>query len=176
MDAGTYTREGIEAILATATVRAPADPNAIFDFSYLGPFKQALDDGGMTKAYNLSGAKPLPGENQLVKEAMLLVSSTIHGDSIDVKAQADNAFMQLGGMRERRVDDKREITIGSLKGYQIVGEVVDAASNNAIAIRLVVVSGEPYGYFVFLGSVPAAERDKMMPEIEKVIASFALLK
>lgn len=177
LDAGAYTREGIETILATAAVRStPRDPNALFDFGYLGPFKQALDDGGMTKAYNISGARPQPGENQLVKEAMLMVSSTIHGDSIDVKAQADNAFMQLGGVKERRIDDKRDITIGNLRGYQIAGEVIDDTTANPIAIRLVVLSGEPYGYFVFLGSAPAAEKEKMMPEIEKVIASFELAK
>jgi hypothetical protein len=177
IDAGTYSRQGIEAILATVTVRdTPADPSALFHFGYLGPFREAFDHGGMTKAYNISGAQPHPGENQLVKESMLLVSSAIHGDAIDVKAQADKAFMDLGGMKERRIDDRKEVTIGDFKGYQITGEVTDAASGGKIAIRLVLLSGQPSGYFMFLGSMPVADREKMMPEIEKVIASFDLVK
>jgi hypothetical protein len=177
IDAGIHTRESMEAILASATVRdAPPDPNEVFLFGYLGPFKQALDDGGMTKAFNLSGAQPNPGENQLVKEPMLLVSSSIHGDAIDVKAQANDAFKQLGGTTERRIDDEREVTVANLKGHQITGEVTDAASGNKITIRLVLLSGAPFGYFMFLGSMPAADRDKMLPEIEKVIASFELVR
>jgi hypothetical protein len=177
MDAGAYSRQGVEAILATVAVRdKPADPNALFYFGYLGPFKEAFDHGGMTKAYNISGAQPQPGENQLVKEPMLLVSSSVHGDAIDVKAQADKAFMELGGMKDRQVDDAREVTIGAFKGYQITGLVTDAASGGKIAIRLVLLSGEPAGYFMFLGSMPAADREKMIPEIEKVIASFELVK
>jgi hypothetical protein len=177
IDAGTYSREGIEAILANATVRdAPADPAGPFRFAYLGPFKEAFDDGGMTKAYNISGAQPHPGENQLVKQSMLLVSSSIHGDAINATAQASEAFKHLGGMKERRIDDEKEVTIGAFKGHQITGEATDAATGNKIAIRLVLLSGEPFGYFMFLGSVPIADKEKMMPEIEKVIASFELVK
>jgi hypothetical protein len=176
IDVGTYSREGVEAILASATVREPPDANALFRFGYLGPFKEAFDHGGMTKAYNMSGAQPGTGENQLVKEAMLLVSSSVHGDAIDVKAQAQKSFLELGGMTERRIDDEKEVTIGDLKGYQITGEVTDAASGDKIAIHLVLLSGEPFGTFMLLGSVPIADKEKMMPEIEKVIASFKLVK
>ena len=177
IDAGTYSREGIEAILAKATVReAPADPTELYHFGYLGPFKEAFDHGGMTKAYNLSGAQPRPGENQLVKESMLMVSSSVHGEAIDLKAQADAAFMELGGMKERLIDDEKEVTIGSFKGYQVTGKVTDAASGGQIAVRLVLLSGQPAGYFILLGSMPIADQDKMMPEVEKVIASFELVK
>jgi hypothetical protein len=177
MDAGAYSRQGLEAILATVAVRdKPADPNALFHFGYLGPFKEAYDHGGMTKAYNISGAQPHPGENQLVKEPMLLVSSSIHGDAIDVKAQADKAFMELGGMKDKQIEDAKEVAIGAFKGYQITGAMTDAASGGKIAIRLVLLSGEPAGYFMFLGSMPAADREKVLPEIEKVIASFDLVK
>jgi hypothetical protein len=177
IDAGKYSREGIEAILASTTVRdAPADPTELFRFGYLGPFKEAFNHGGLTKAYNISGAQPHAGQNQLVKEPMLLVSSSVHGDAVNVKDQADKAFLQLGGMKEQHIDEEKPVTIGDLKGHQIIGEVTDAASGDKIAIRLVLLSGEPLGYFMLLGSVPAADRDKMMPEIEKVMASFELEK
>lgn len=176
MDAGKYSREGIEASLVTATVREAPDPNAPFQFGYLGPFKEAFDHGGMTKAYNLSGSKPRPGENQLVKETMLMVSSSIHGDVIDVKAQANKSFMELGGMKERHIDEEKEVEIGDLKGHEITGEVTDAESGEKIAIRLVLLSGKPFGTFMLLGSVPAADKQKMMTEIEKVMASFELKK
>lgn len=174
--AGTYSREGIEAILATATIRELPDPNALFRFSYLGPFKTAFDHGGMTKAYNLSGAQPTPGENQLVKETMLMVSSSIHGDEIDAKTQANKSFTELSGMKDTKIDNEKEIKIGELKGHQITGEATDTDSGKKIAIQLVVLSGKPFGTFMLLGSVPFADKDKMMPEVEKAIASFELVK
>ncbi|MGF1619949.1 MAG: hypothetical protein ACFCUR_04975 [Rhodomicrobiaceae bacterium] len=176
IDAGAYSREGIEAILSTALVRDAADPNALFRFGYMGPFRKAFDHGGMTKAYNLSGSQPGGGENQLLKETMLMVSSSIHGEAIDVKAQANKSFMELGGMKERHINDEKEVEIGDLKGHQITGEVIDAESGDKIAIHLVLLSGKPFGTFMLLGSVPAAEKQKMMPEVEKVIASFELVK
>lgn len=177
IDAGTYSREGIEATLAGATVRdLPDGPTDLFNFGYLGPFRQAFDHGGLTRAYNLSGAKPSESENQLVKEAMLMVSSSIHGDAIDVKAQADKAFMELGGMTDRRVDDRKEVKVGDFGGYQISGEVTDSASAKKIAVRLVLLSAGPAGYFMFVGSAPVADKEAMMPEVEKVIASFYLVK
>ncbi|HKJ62087.1 MAG TPA: hypothetical protein VKA94_08830, partial [Hyphomicrobiales bacterium] len=78
--------------------------------------------------------------------------------------------------KERRIDDEKEATIGDFKGYQITGEATDAASGNRIAIHLVLISGEPFGNFMLLGSVPVAGKEKMMPEIEKVIASFEVVK
>jgi hypothetical protein len=177
IDSGKYTREGMEAILATVKMReAPARPADLFRFTHLGPFKEAFDDGGMTKAYNLSGSKPQHGENQLVRQPMLLVSSTVHGDAIDVKAQGREAFKHLGGMKDRRIANEGEIAIANLKGYQIDGEVTDDKTGDTIAIRLVLLSAESIGYFIFLGSVPVADREKMMPEVEKVIASFELVK
>ncbi len=175
IDAGTYSREGIEAILATVLVRDAPDPSALFRFGYMGPFRKAFDHGGMTKAYNLSGAQP-GGQNHLLKEAMLMVSSSIHGEAIDVKAEANKSFMELGGMKERHISDEKAVEIGGLKGHQIIGEVTDAESGDKIAIRLVLLSAKPFGTFLLLGSVPAADKQKMMPQVEKVIASFELAK
>jgi hypothetical protein len=177
IDGGAYSRDGVEAILATVAVRdKPANPNEMFRLSHLGPFREAFDDGGLTKAYNISGAQPSSGGNRMVKEPMLLVSASIHGDAIDLRAQANKAFTELGGMTERRIEDQREVTIAGLRGYQILGRATDVASGSQLALRLVVLSGEPFGYFMFLGSMPAAESEKMMPEVEKMIASFELAK
>jgi hypothetical protein len=59
---------------------------------------------------------------------------------------------------------------------KVAGEVTSADSGDKIAIRLVLLSGKPFGTFMLLGSVPAAEKQKMMPEVQKVIASFDLVK
>ncbi|MBX2804640.1 MAG: hypothetical protein KTR19_01595 [Hyphomicrobiales bacterium] len=176
MKDGQYSRKGVEAILAKAIVREPPDPNAIFRFDYLGPFVEAFDHGGMTKAYNVSGNKPNPGENRLVEETVLMVSSSIHGDEIDVVEQAKKSFMELGGMKDQQIVEEKSVEISDLKGHQIIGEVTDEDSGKKISINLVLISGKPFGSFMLLGSVPVDDKGSMMPEVEKVIASFELIK
>jgi hypothetical protein len=177
IDAGTYSREAVEKILATATVRdTPAAAAELFRFRYLGPFKEAFSLAGTTKGYSISGTQPRPGENRLVKEPMLLVSPSIDNRTIDPQIVARRTFMRLGGMREGQMDGEKEVSIGGLSGYQIVGEAADAASGARIAIHLVLLAGRPFGYFVIVGTTPIADKEKIMPEIEKVIASFEAVK
>jgi hypothetical protein len=177
IDAGTYSRDAIETILATATVRdTPAAAADLFRFRNLGPFKQAFTIGGMSKAYNIPGAQPRPGENRLVIEPMLIVSPSIDTRTVDPRAAARATFMRLGGMKEGQMDGEQDVTIGGLTGYQVTGEAADATTGARIAIHLVLLSGKPSGYFLIVGTTPITDKDKMMPEIEKVIASFEPVK
>jgi hypothetical protein len=177
IDAGTYSREAVEKILATAMVRdTPAPAAELFRFRYLGPFKEAFNLAGTTKGYSISGTQPRPGENRLVKEPMLLVSPSIDNRTVDPQVVARRTFMRLGGMKEGQMDGEKGVTIGGLKGYQIIGEAADAGTGARIAIHLVLLAGEPFGYFAIVGTTPIADKDKIMPEIEKVIASFEPVK
>jgi hypothetical protein len=173
IDAGTYSRDGIETILATATVHdTPAAAAELFRLGYLGPFKQAFTIAGTSKAYNISGKQPRPGENRLIVEPMLIVSPSIDGRTVEPKMAARQTFMRLGGMKEGQMDGETDVTIGGLSGYRITGEAADATTGARIAIHLVLLSGKPTGYFVLVGTTPVADKDKIMPELEKVIASF----
>jgi hypothetical protein len=177
LDAGTYTKPQIEAILASAMVEATAAKAVeLFRLGYLGPFKETLGLMGTTRAYSTSGRKPTRGENMMIKEPILLVSLSIDNLTVDTKLSAQRSFKTLGGLTKKTVESENEVTIAGLKGYQIKGETADEKTGTKIAINLVHLAGEPRGYYVIVGTVPAEGKDKFMPEIEKVIASFEPVK
>lgn len=176
-DAGAYTREQIETILATAKVEDSAAKAAeLFRFNYLGPFQESYGLMGTTKAYNTSGSKPAQGQNLLIKEPTILVSPSIDDREIDTKLGAQRSFQALGGMKDKKITSEKDTSIAGLKGYQIIGETTDEASDTKIAINLVLLAGDPGGYYIMVGTTPMTDKDKFMPEIEKVFASFEPVK
>lgn len=174
LDSGAFTKARIEDILAKVKIMdAPAQSMELFRFSYLGPFKESFGLMGTSKAYSPSGAPPTPGENRLLMEPMLIVSPSIdHRQVIDPKLVAERSFAAFGGLRDQQIESEKEVEIAGLKGYQIVGEAADAPSGAKIAINLVLLAGDPDGYYALVGTVPIADREKFMPELEKVIMSF----
>jgi hypothetical protein len=107
---------------------------------------------------------------------MLLVSPSIDGRTVDPKVAARATFTRLGGMKEGEMEGEQEVTIGGLTGYQVTGQASDATTGDKIAIHLVLLAGRPSGYFLIVGTTPLADKDKVMPEIEQVIASFEPVK
>ncbi len=174
IDAGTLTTAQVENTLATAAVKAtPADAVELFRFSYLGPFKESFGLMGTSKAYSISGSPPKPGENRMIKEPTLIVSPSLDSRPIiDPKAAAERAFKALGGLKDKKVDSEQAVTIADLKGYQIIGEASDATADARVAVTLVILAGTPGGYYAMIGTSPIGEKDKFMPELDKVIMSF----
>ena len=178
LQGGTVSRAQIEEILTKAAVKnEPARGTDLFRFVYLGPFKEVANWLGSSKLYSLSGAAPAAGENRMVKEPMLIVSPPAdERPVIDLKAAAEKRFANLGRLKNETIGSEKPVTIGGLKGYQIVGEAADVPSDSKIAIDLVLLAGEAGGSYAIVGTVPIADHDKFMIELEKVIASFELVK
>lgn len=177
LDAGLYTKSRIEAILTTAVVEdQPATPAELFRFSYLGPFQEAFDLAGAAKAYGISRGLPAPGENRLIKEPMLIVAPSLGTRKIDPKNAATLSFQNLAGLKNNAVESEKVVEIGGLKGYQIIGETADKDADAKITINFVLLAGAEGGYYSLVGTVPYSDKDKFMPELEKVIASFEVVE
>ncbi|NJM36334.1 MAG: hypothetical protein HC850_18420 [Rhodomicrobium sp.] len=178
IDEGRFTKAQIEDILTKAAVKdQPGETAELFRFGYLGPFRESFGLMGTSKAYSPSGTMPQPGENRLIMEPMLIVSPSINTNVvIDPKQIATRSFKTFGAFKEQTVKSEQAVEIGGLKGYQIVGEGLDQQSGDKIAINLVLLAGEPNGYYAIVGTVPDADSEKFMSELEKVIASFMPVK
>ncbi len=173
IDAGTYTKEQIEVILASARVEdKTAKAAELFRFNYLGPFRESLGLMGTTKAYNTSGRTPAQGENLLLLEPTILVSPSIDNRVVDAKLGAQRSFQGLGGLKDKTIETQTDVVIAGLNGYRIAGEMADEATGTKIAVNLILLVGEQGGYFVMVGTAPLVDKEKFMPEIEKVMTSF----
>jgi hypothetical protein len=172
--ASTFTKAQVEETLAKAAVKDEMFKGAeLFRLGYLGPFKEAFGLMGTSKGYSTSGQPPAPGDNRVVKEPTLIVApSTDARLGIDPKAAAQRSFQSFGGLKEAKIESEKSVTIAGLKGHQIVGSAVEPSSASKIGIYLLLLAGEPGGYYAIVGTSPFAEMPKMLPEFEKVTASF----
>ena len=174
LNAATFTKAQIEETLAKAAVKDEMSKGAeLFRLGYLGPFKEAFGLMGTSKGYSTSGLPPAPGENRVLKEPTLVVApSTDNRLVVDPKSAAQRSFQSFGGLKEGKIESEKPVTIAGLKGHQIVGEAVDAISGSKIGIYLLMLAGDPGGYYAIVGTSPIADMPKMLPEFEKVTASF----
>ena len=174
LTASTFTKAQIEETLAKAAVKDEISKGAeLFRLSYLGPFKEAFGLMGTSKGYSTSGLPPAPGDNRVVKEPTLIVApSTDTRLAVDPKAAAQRSFQSFGGLKDSKIESEKSVTIAGLKGHQIVGSAVEPSSASRIGIYLLLLAGDPGGYYAIVGTSPFAEMPKMLPEFEKVTASF----
>ena len=108
-----------------------------------------------------------------MKEPTLIVApSTDTRLVVDPKAAAQRSFQTFGGLKDSKIESEKEVTIAGLKGHQIVGEAVEATTGSKIGIYLLMLAGDPGGYYAIVGTSPIADMPKMLPEFEKITASF----
>ena len=170
----SITKAQIEATLAGAAVKdATSKGPELFRLGYLGPFKEAFGLMGSSKGYNTSGQPPAPGANRVAKEPTLLIApSTDTRLIVDPKTAAQRSFQTFSGLKDGKIESEKEVTIAGLKGHQIVGEAVEATSGGTIGLYLLLLAGDPGGYYAIVGTSPIADMPKMLPEFEKIAASF----
>ena len=174
LSAATFTKAQVEETLAKAVVKDETSKGAeLFRLSYLGPFKEAFGLMGTSKGYSTSGTPPAPGDNRVVKEPTMIVApSTDNRLVVDPKVAAQRSFQSFGGLKGAKIENEKAVTVAGLKGYQIVGSAVEPSSDSKIGIYLLMLAGEPGGYYAIVGTSPIADMPKMLPEFEKVTASF----
>lgn len=177
LNAATFTKAQVEETLAKAAVKDEASKGSeLFRLGYLGPFKEAFVLMGTSKGYSTSGQPPAPGDNRVTKEPTLIVAPSADNRlTIDPKNAALRSFASFGGLKDGKIGSEKPVTIAGLKGHQIVGDAVEANSGSRIGIYLLMLAGEPGGYYAIVGTSPIVDMPKMLPEFEKIVASFEAL-
>jgi hypothetical protein len=176
LDSGALSRKQIENILATVKIADKAAAKAkLFKLGYLGPLKLSATIAGTGELYNTSGAGPESGVNRMTMEPTLMVAPSLSQDIIgDVTDAAKKRFQSLSGLKNTEILGEKPVTIGGLQGYQITAESIISSSDDKIAVHFAMLAGETGGYFILFGTTPIAQKDKFMPELQKVIFSFEL--
>lgn len=164
----------IQRALVTATVKEKAIKGQdLFSLSYLGPFKETISVLGTSKAYNLTGQVPEPGKPKPNLDPVFVVSPSVDKTQlVDVKSAAQNSFRAIGGLSAHEVKSENEVTIGGLKGYEIVGEGRDAKSGSQAGVYIVLLSADSGGYYVMAGTAQAGDMVNYLPEFQKIAMSF----
>jgi len=174
LDAKTVTQQQVERAFISAMVKAEAvKGQELFRLSYLGPFKETISVLGTSKAYNLTGQIPEMGKAKPTLEPIFVVSPSVDKTQLlDLKSAAQNSFRSIGGLSAHAVQSEKDVTIGGLKGYEIVGEGKDAKTGTQAGVYIVLLSGEAGGYYILAGTAPAAEMPNYLSEFQKIATGF----
>ena len=174
LESKAVTLPQVQRALATATVKPEASKGQdLFSLSYLGPFKETVSVLGTSKAYNLTGQVPEPGNPKPNRDPVFVVSPSFDKTQLlDVRSAAQNSFRAIGTLNAHEVKSEKEVTIGGLKGYEIVGEGKDAKTGAQSGIYIVLLSAESGGYYVMAGSAQAGDMANYLPEFQKIAMSF----
>jgi len=175
MDTNLVSAEAIERAFATASVKAEIVKGAeLFTLSYLGPFKETLSLMGHSKVYSLSGKVPEPGAAKAAEEPIFVVSPSVDKGSLpDAKTAATNSFRTMANLSGHEVKSEKDVTVGGLKGYEIVGEGDDPKTGSRSGLYVVLLLGSGGGYYVMAGLAPATGMPAYLPEFQKIAMSFA---
>lgn len=175
-EAGTLTREQVEKTLATVRMfDRPGPRKKLFELGYLGPFKLAASIAGTAELYNISGSGPQSGVNRLSEDAAIMVAPSLDQSPVgDIEQAAKARFNRLTGLYNSEIAGEASVTIDGLDGYRITGEAATdkMKTERDIAVVFIMLSGKNGGYFILFGTAPIAEKAALLPEIEKVMASF----
>lgn len=174
LESGKITAAQVERAFASATVKAEAAKGRdLFTLAYLGPFKESLSILGSSKAYSLSGKLPEPGSQTAAKEPVFVVAPSVDKAQIaDVKTAATNFFRSFAGVTEQQLKSEKPVSIGGLKGYEVVGEGKNVKGGGEAGVYVVMLSVQGGGYYVMAGSAPAGEMGTYLPEFQKIAGGF----
>ncbi len=174
IDTNIISPQQIERAFATASVKAEAMKGAeLFTLTYLGPFKETLSIMGNSKVYSLTGKIPEPGAPNAGQDPIFVISPSVDKGPVgDVKASAKNSFRVIGNLSGHEVKSEKDVTVGGLKGYEIVGEGDDPKTGSRSGLYVVLLSGNSGGYYVMAGIVPATGMPTYLPEFQKIAMGF----
>ena len=171
---GLFDTKKILASLTTAKLEAEAAPsNDPFKLGYLGPFKEAGKLRASAKLYTESGSV-MPAKKGEVRNAVIVAPSINQINVPDITAFAKRAWGSLPGYDNLKVNTEKPITIAGLKGYFIEGDATRKSPDAVVPvfIRQILLERKGGGYFRLMTIGKTAERAKLAPEFDKIVASF----
>lgn len=174
LDAQRITRAEVEIALASATVRRETGKSVeLFRLGYFGAFKEVQSLTSTTKAYTLSGRLPERGDGTTAPDPLFIISSSLDSKELpDLAAATLKAFLTLGGYKDHMLISASETIVGALRAHGAIGEGVDKRSGQRSSIYVVIVAGHPGGYYVLVGTCPAAVSAFYLQEFQKMVMSF----
>lgn len=166
---GAMKREQVIQALTSARLEAKAAPSRdLFKLGYLGPFSLAGQPTGTTRIYSIKGDKG-PKEAR----TLLVVSPSINRLPVnDLGEFSQYALQNLKNNQDLKVQSAKDISIGGLRGKQMVATALRGADKIPVFIRQVILLPEEGGYFRLLTISRATEEKRLSGDIEKVFASF----
>ncbi|MEM9030820.1 MAG: hypothetical protein AAGC70_20865 [Pseudomonadota bacterium] len=165
--------DGVRRAFASAEIAAkPAEIKLAFQISYVGPFKRVEGFVGAGAIFNMSGTLP---RTKLKTASTSFIASQSYDRSV---TRVDDALVErmvksLGrGHSDLTFAKGEPVTIDGLNGQIHRISAVWTQSGEKIEMLHVVLFDPAGGYFRMVGTTPATDGARIMPEFRKMAESF----
>lgn len=176
---GLTSAKEVGEALKTAVIEDEAAPSdAPFAFTYLGPFRERGGTQTLGYFYAADTKDPIglktskPNVISVVASANLFPVARLEATDLAKRAWKE---IKLKDLKETRSAEKG---VGGLSGYTIEGTGLRTtdAGEIPVEVRQIIAIRPNGGYFRILVVVHTTDKSTLMPELDKVLASFKALK
>ena len=170
---GFVTRKQIVDALTSAHFAAKAAPIIKqYKLGYLGPFKEAGKLSGTAILYTTDGSlqTPKPG---VLRSLVIIAPSVDRVEVYDLKTFSEQALRSLGGYTDFKIESNEAKSVGGLKGAMVSATAKSTDKGSLVHVRQTVLGRKGGGYFRLLAIIQDADKDRLLADAEKLIASFS---
>lgn len=169
---GFVTQDIIDKAFVTAAFTAkPAPIVKQFSLGYLGPFKEAGKLMGSAILYSTDG-KLVPKVKGIQRSVVIIAPSVDRVRVNDLKGFSERALQSVGGFTNLKLAETKGVTIAGLNGARSEATAVSSGDKSPVSLLQIVLDKPKGGYFRLLAIIRDSEKAKLMPDVEKLIASF----
>ncbi len=169
---GFITPESINKILTSAAFAdKPAPIIKQFSLGYLGAFKEAGKLMGSAILYSPDGVL-VPKVKGVQRSVVIIAPSVDRVRVQDLKGFSERALRSVGGFTNVKLAETKGITVAGLNGARSEATAVSATDKAPVSLVQVVLDRPKGGYYRVLAIIRESEQAKLMPDVEKLIASF----
>lgn len=170
LTSGAATAREVETILASTRIAdTPVTERPLFTLSYLGPFKRAGALAGATTLYSLDGVMtpPTPDPNR----PLFIVAPSLDDRAVgDLDAFARRALEGTQGYGDLTITGTRTLTIAGLRAVEMTAKAI--RSGTPVVLVQTIVAPPSGGYVRMLGQATSMDSDRLLPEFQKMAASY----
>jgi hypothetical protein len=178
VDEGLVARDVLVQALESAVLEAEAAPsNDPFVLAYLGPFKEAANLAASAKLYTEDG-HVMPAKTGDVRNAVIVAPSINRLPVTDPAAYAKRAWAGLQGYDQLAITSEAPVSVDGLEGYRINGKGNRTTSQGSVPVFVhqVFLRRKEGGHFRLIMTGRMADEARLLPELEKIVAGFKVLR
>ena len=169
---GFVTQEIVEKVFTSASFTAKAAPIIKqFSLGYLGAFKEAGKLMGSAIMYSTDG-QLVPKVKGIQRSVVIIAPSVDRVRVHDLKGFSERALKSVGGFTNVKLAETKGVTIAGLNGAKSEATAVSSSDKTFVSLVQVVLDRPKGGYYRLLAILRDSEKAKLMPDVEKLIASF----
>ena len=174
LEKGLVQAGDIEKVLASARVGITRMAHDLYRLDHLGPFREAGVIAGTSRLYTLDGK--LEPAHKGATRALFLVEPSLDQEPLADPAKTAASLLQaLPGYADIEITPAEPVEIGGVTGIALHATARNATDGAQVRLYQLLVPGRKGGFYRLLGQAAQGQATTLLPQIERMAASFRML-